>query len=373
MGEKMKTYGKTLQNFPSSSVPLSPSDPEVLNLMHANGLYNRRDMDWYNKFVRFPGVDPYNAMTVTHEYVFFTKPDLHLLNTSNGNIAHSLAAYTFFNDAISRYRPICEQLQFSCNRMNKQISKTDTSNPFMSILTNSLTSELQVPGIDVDHDVETGANVYGTKITYRGNSYTSDQDLSFDLEFEDTKYLEVYMLFKIYDEYCKYKNLGLIELDTNPNSSNYNDDLNWINYVYNRILHDQFSVYKFVVGEDGMTLIYWGKYTGVYPTSIPRDAFSSMNNQDTQKLTVSFKAQFFRDMDPVILTEFNSLTIGNENKRTAFYSKTNLPLYNTNYHAMEGRWSSMPFIADASINEKGNYVAESDIDKMTRYRLLWKN
>ena len=359
----LSEFGKTLSNFPKRS-GIRPNDSEIQAILNSRGVYNKREMDWYNKFVRIPGADPYNAMTVTHEYLFFTKPDLHLLNINTGRIANFLTPYTFFIDAVDRYKPICEQLQLSMT--NNSNSYTKSKNPFMTILTNSVTSGLDLPGIESENDQETGVNVYGTKISYRGNSYTSDQDCSFSLEFEDTKYLEVYMLFKIYDEYCRLKNMGMLELTpagkASSDSQN-DDDTIWINYTLKKILHDQFSIYKFVVGEDGMSIIYWARYTGVYPTGVPRDAFSDMTNENGQKLTVNFKAQFVRDMDPIILSDFNRIAISN-----SYYENLNdLPLFNQDAGIMDGRWSSMPYVAESK-RAYGNI----DTHNMSKYKLLWK-
>lgn len=358
---KISAYSKTLRDFPNRNI-LNPNNSDVRALMMANGIYDKRENDrMYNYFLRIPAMDPYNAVTVTHEYLFFTKPDLHLMN-SNGKVATSLAKYPFFIDAVDRYKPVCEQLQLSCKRntssRGSNLDLSASKNPFATLLSNTVKSELELPGIESENDQETGANVYGTKITYRGNSYTSDQDCSFSLEFEDTKYLEVYMFFKIYDEYCRYKNMGLIEF-TDPEG----EDLIWVNYTLNKVLHDQFSVYKFVVGEDGMTLLYWAKYTGVYPTGVPRDAFSNMNNEEGQRLTVNFKAQFVRDMDPIILSEFNNVALNDTNN---YSHRGNLPLFDQNRHHIDGTWSIMPYIA------RVDYRDETTADKMTRYRLLWK-
>lgn len=369
---QINQYGKTLSNYSNANQVL-PSNSEIQTILNSAGVYNRRDMDWYNKFVRIPGADPYNTMTTTHEYLFFTKPDLHLLNVYTGNIANFLKPYTFFVDVCNRYKPVCQQLQSTLSS-----STSGAKNPFMTILTNTVRSGLELPGLESENDLETGANVYGTKITYRGTSYTADQDCSFSLEFEDTKYLEVYMLFKIYDEYCRLKNLGMLEL-TPPNvadSSSYdedtmnNDDSTWINYTRKKILHDQFSIYKFVVAEDGMTIIYFARYTGVFPTGAPRDAFGDMDNDGTQKITVNFKAQFVRDMDPIIISDFNRLTM------TSYYrSKADLPLFNTTTKTIDGRWSSMPYIIEeAEYNNNNTYVARGNIQtyRMGKYKLLWK-
>lgn len=324
-------------------------DKEIRELLWSNGIYNRRTMGLYKSFSRIPIIDPDNALTHAKEYVFFTKPDLHLINRNNGDIADVLKPYPFFVDAVSRYREVCNQLQLSSNRI------FGINSGFMPILSNCIKSELDVPDAEADSDIETGANDYGTKITYRGTSYASDQEQSFSIEFEDTKYLEVFMLFKIYDEYEKYKNLGLLELDSN----NQDDEL-WINYTFKKILHDQFSIFKIIVGEDGESIIYFGKYTGVYPTGAPRSSFSSMQNQQGQSITVNFKAQFYRDMDPSIILGFNNLVESYNN-----VSKMRVvPITNDIENRFNGRW-----VTTAHIDIRDDY--ESSTGTKLRYKLKW--
>ena len=168
------------------------------------------------------------------------------------------------------------------------------------------------------------------------------------------------MLFKIYDEYCKYKNLGLIDID--PSNT---DDTRWLNYALNKILHDQFSIYKIVTAEDGMTIIYWAKYTGVYPTGAPRSALGDMNNDGQQVITVNFKAQFVRDMDPYTLSEFNRISLGD----TTFKRAADLPLFsdNENLSTIDGRWASTAYID--TIDGYNSLPADQ---RMCKYLLKWK-
>lgn len=332
------SHSPTLKN--NSSIAFNESSDDVRSLIMANGIYDRFDMDWYSKFSRFGVIDPYNALTTTREYIFITKPDLCILNSS-GTVSNVLANQAFFVDAVNRYKPIARQLQSS-------VSAND--GPFMTVLSNSITSSLDLPGISVD-SVESAGNIMGTRINYRGMS-RGNIDFDFNLEFEDTKYLDVYMLFKMYDEYEYLKWQGYLDF-TKAESDR------WINYIINKVLHDQVTMYKFVVGEDGYRIVYWARITGCYPTSIPRDAFSDMNNSEPQKITVGWKGHFVRDMDPIIITHFNQLV----SKKVD--GKAELPLFNQNSHAMDGRWASTPYIDIKNV---------TDAKRGTRreYFLRWK-
>lgn len=322
----MTGTSSTLSNKPSLIFSTESSDMKTL--MRSNGIFDRYEMNWYKKFSRFGIIDPYNTLTKTREYLFITKPDLCILGPS-GRISKVLSNNAFFVDAVRRYRPVIEQLQSSFSL---------SSGPFMTILSNAVTSTLDVPGISADM-VETAANVMGTKISYRGTSIKSDEELDFSLEFEDTKYLDIYMLFKIYDEYERAKWDGAIDF-TKAESDR------WKNYILNKVLHDQVSMYKFVVADDGYRIVYWAKITGCAPTSIPREAFSNMDDSVQQKLTVGWKGHFIRDMDPTIISQFNTLV------RPYVTGKSDLPLFNINTHTVNGDWASMPYIDIRTVNDQ---------------------
>lgn len=324
----------------NSSISFNTNSSDVNGLLMANGIYDRYDMKWYKKFTRFGIIDPHNALTATREYVFITKPDLCLMN-SDGTIHNLLKNNPFFNDAIGRYNQVARQLQSS-------ISGTD--GPFMAMLSNSLTSTLDVPGLSAEM-IDSSGNTMGTRMSYRGTSYKSDEDFNFSLEFEDTRHLDIYMLFKMWDEYEKLKWNGVLKF-------NNSDSQRWVNYIINKVLHDQVSIYKLVVDQDGSRIVYWARLTGCVPTTVPRDAFSDMTNTDVQKLTINWHSHFARDMDPVILTHFNILV------KDRVSGKTDLPLYDLNNHCMDGRWSSTPYIEARNVSNTHNTGYE--------YFLKWK-
>lgn len=314
--------GGSLTINSNSSLKFNSSSSDVKAAVMAHGIYDRYDMQWHKKFTRFGIIDPNNAMTNTREYIFITKPDLCLFDINGSGVNPILSNNLFFVDAISRYTDMAKQLQSS-------VSAGD--GPFMNVLSNSVTSSLEIPGITAE-DIETAGNIMGTRMSYRGTSYKSDVNTDFNLEFEDTKYLDIYMLFKMYDEYEKLKWNAALDF-TKCGSDK------WQNYIINKVLHDQVSIYKFVVAEDGYRIIYWARITGCYPNSIPRDAFGDMSGGGPQKLTIGWRGHFVRDMDPVIIYQFNQIVSGMVSK-----SSGDLPLFNNSGHIMEGTWASIPYI-----------------------------
>jgi len=311
--------------------PTAPDDnDDIRRDLKIAGIYDRNKMDWLNKFHRFGLIDPYNRLYNTREYLFFTKPDLHIFQNGNSGILNpELANSSFFVDLLARgYGPILSQLQYSSSKY-----------PFMNILSNTKVSNLDLPGISAD-DLETSANLYGTRLYYRKNSNISDENYDFSLEFEDTKHLEVYYLLKAYDEYQRKKYFGSI---TPP-----------AGYTLNKKLHDKISIFKFIVGDDGTTIIYFAKLHGCYTKNVPRDVFSELPIDGQIRYNIQWKADFVEDLEPVILAEFNDLA--------RVISGNTMPIYdNVNKH-INYKWATIPYIQPYT----------SQVTKYTTYKLKWK-
>lgn len=293
------------------------------------------------------GILDATAKTIsTKEYVFFTKPDLHIFDNETDKHGYALNPQLMntplFVDGFRRYKDVLAQLQSSIYLPNYHYNS-----PFMNLLSNNIKSSIDLPAISAD-DTATAANIYGTAITYRDTSEKSDDAFEFNVEFEDTKYLEVYMLFKFYDEYERKKHDGIVSPIEN--------------YIKYRILHDQFSVYKFIVGEDGESLIYWAKFYGVYPKGVPRDVMNEVSDNKI-RFTVPFKCQFMDDMDPQILTDFSLLT----NPNGTFKAVHSMHTVDPETGMGNLKFGTIPFISVDNINTD----KATPYERATLYKLRW--
>lgn len=309
-------------------------------IMESNFIQNSSNMDWLNKFARFGYVDPYNNITPTKEYLFFTKPDLHLFNNkSTSDLNTEIASNVFFLDEFDRYRHVMEQLQYSTNK----------SKPFMNILCNSVANSLELPSIN-SLESESNENIYGDKISYRHGSESGDVGFEFSIEFYETKNLEIYHLFKMWDAYYELKTKGII---TPPDLS----------YVTNMELHDQISIYKIIVADDMESILFYAKYFGVYPKTLPRDTFGSLDSGQL-KLSIDFKASFVIDNRPDIIQDFNQVSLLAAPSGTRFAN-----IYDNENQRVNYKWVGVPYIVfDKSVN--------NGIDKVGsigRYKLKWRD
>lgn len=300
-------------------------DGEILSTLNSNKIYNKNQIKKFSHFSRFGYFDPFNMNTVSKEYLFFTKMDLNLFQRNSQTLNPELANRPFFEMCRTNYIDTMNQLQLSTYRPNLS--------PFANLLTNTVKNNLDINDISID-ELETAGNVDGIRMVYPLTTPKSNNLQNFTLEFEDNKFLDVYMFFRIWYEYEALKSKGLVRPDRN--------------YIINRRLHDQMAVYKIIVGEDMSTIIHWSKLWGVYPTSIPRSVFGDL--QDGQiTIPVSFNAQWVQDMDPNILSDFNALS----NK---YYSKSSeIKLYDTEKQMINGKWCNMPYIDKSYLNNRRVY------------------
>lgn len=319
--------GQDLANFTLSS--------RLKSVANNNGIFNDdASHDPYTRFSKYGFIDFTGRLSTTREYMFFTKPDLHIMGEADGtrmnNLNPELENIPFFIDLLKRYPHVIEELQYSYGTGNY---------PFAKSLTNRLKDTLDLSSLS-SSDIDNPTNMYGTDYSYRGSSEFSDDNITFSLEFEDNKYTDMYMFFKAYDMYEQLKRVGRVS----PMNK----------YTNERVIHDQMSVFRFLVGEDLSTIIHSTKIIGVYPTNLPRDAFSTTDFTNGLVLNVSFKGAFPEDDDPLIITDFNDLM-------SDYKYNNSLSGYNAKHNCMNRKWAS------------GAYINLDENGKRIKYKFVWKD
>lgn len=316
------------------------------NTLAANKIFPKNKEQSYNKISRYGYIPLFETEQVCREYLFFTKPDLNIFGEDiytdfsyKTELNNYLKSIPFFVEANERNGDALRQLQYSVRDRN------GSKNPFMYFLTNHVTSKLDLPGISAESK-ESTSNIMGTAIQYRGHSYKSDNGYDFTLSFTDTAYLELYTIVKAYDEYMRLLKTG----EAKPKRD----------YIINRIISEQFSIYKFLVGEDGETILYYAKLTGCYFTDVPRSDMSDPGN-DGFKYSLSFHAQFVEDSNPLILADFNRVSPGGNKTKYA-------DVYDYKSNVVDNTWVRWPKII---IVDKDNDLQVERRGTKYDYRLKW--
>ena len=269
-------------NSTTDGMSFSPSN-YLQGIKHANLLFDRSEIDLVNKRYRFGIFTPSDTIHTVKEYLFFTKPDLYIyVSEKNGlRLNQGLQNKVYWMELLDKNPEIFYCLQDSISANNDH---------FNHLLENTVQSNLSIPALSSDM-VETPTNLYGVGYQYHGSSEASDDSFDFSLEFKDVKGLPVYHFFKAYEDYEKLKHHGVLEVN--------------VDNIIKKILYDQYSIYKFLVDEDGETIVYYAKLYGVKSKSLPRDVFENITFGNGLSYTVDFNAAFFEDMNPTIIKDFN--------------------------------------------------------------------
>ena len=315
----------------------------IKSILHSSNIFGRDEIDLYNKDYRFGYYNNHKNVSKLKEFLFFTKPDLNIMyrNPTTGEVDvnsmnSDLLSLPYWKDLFDKRKETIAALQDSYNLHSG-------NDHFNHLLQNSVISNLEIPGLE-GTVIESPVNEYGVGFNYRGSSESSDDSFDFSLEFKDTKWLDVYYWFRTYEEYQTLKHHGYI----GP----------WKGYITQRIIHDQFCIYKFMVDEDMETIIYYCKLYGVMPMNLPRDVFSNSEFDNGISYTINFKAAFFEDMNYNILRDFNALS-------SSFYNSQilDIPIYDSTFGGTDFRPAKAAYIVSEN---------RSDATGGKVYKLKWR-
>lgn len=129
-----------------------------------------------------------------------------------------------------------------------------------------------------------------------GNEINGNGELS--ITFRDNRANLVKWLFKIWTRYIEGCGSG----EFIPRWSN----------IVERVSDYTCSIYVFVIGKDGMSIISWCKYTGCFPVSFPHNWIfhqaTDLDSQSLSEVTISFQYNIYEALNPEIFTDFNFLS-----------------------------------------------------------------
>ena len=343
-GEKDSTGGKIntlIKNEHSTENILFNSD-YYYSARSGSNLFGPNEIDLYGHRYRFGLMNPYDTISTMREYLFFTKPDLHIVQMSDDGIIEGEMLNERL-EGIASWEMLLESKKITLAQLQDSYGQQLTPDRFNNILGNSCISNLEVPSL-TSTMVDTPVNSFGVGYSYRGSSEDSDDGPEFSLEFRDTNRLEVYEFFKYYEKYETLKSHGLVA------PCKY--------YTLNREIHDAFSIYKFLVGEDMETIIYYGKMFGVTPTTLPRDAFNTTQLDNGFTFSINFKAAFYDELETYILNDFNDLSYN-------YYYRLpyEVPVYNTTLGHVDTRPARSAYV---------EAVRDPYGIKPIKYKLKWR-
>jgi len=171
-----------------------------------------------------------------------------------------------------------------------------------------------------------GTTFSGYKVSYGKDDVESKTAGEFSTTFIDDKRIHVYRLIKLWVEYIAGVYRGRITPSENSE--------------LNRILDYVSSVYYILTAEDGETILFWTKYFGVYPTTIPSSQYSWQHGEllSPNEIQVNFTYSWKQDFDPKDLIAFNY----NARQTNSNYEYSRI--YDTELLMPGPTWVGSPFI-----------------------------
>lgn len=375
---------------------MQETDSDLKRTLHANGVFFLEDMKFNDSFYRYPRNDPYNYVDGAREYLFFTKPDLPLVHDGNASgvdafltaPAKNIAYFTDLAESPGYRKSVFSNLSYS------GVKKYDGC-PFIRILSNRKTSNMDIPDLQVE-ELETAVNMYGTKILYPKSSSSSDEGVDFNIEFEDDRFCEIYHLFKVWDYYRTLKWYGVVSPasflkeygDNKTNRTTFDEVLHamerdimepnhtydtpegdYVNYLFYKVLHDHIRVFKFLIDNDGETVLYAASAIGCYPKTIQRSTFSEIPDRGPLKINIGFKVSgWFDDNMTSVIQDFNDI-VGSW-KTYQECTENEWPIYDDSIGFVSQELVDVPFIVkvDPVSSSEGNPGRNTEF---ARYLFKW--
>ena len=241
----------------------------------------------YYTYNRYKTPDTNLAFNRSFTHIFFTKPDLNIVqadgsaNTQTQN--HTEAAMIW-----RRHPEIFHSLVDS--------GRLTAFNPscihnFNMLLSNQITSFN--PNDDTITTIKDGKTWLEHEMVY-GDSFNGRTSGQFNCTFTETKNFDVQNMLRLWITYINNVSRGVWSpLDK---------------HVHDRALDYASSMYMFIVGEDGESLLYWTKYYGVFPITNGANALGWQHGEENKGAPVyniDFVYSFKKDMSPISLYEFN--------------------------------------------------------------------
>jgi hypothetical protein len=151
-----------------------------------------------------------------------------------------------------------------------------------------------------------------------GTIITTNTGGTIDLQFRDTKYMDVYEMIRMWMWYIHKRTTG----EFFPPFNGYKFQNSWnmatsgtgelngytCSHPYDRALEYCASLYDIVVDETGTNILYWCKYYGIYPVSLSNGMLSNDKNGpliNEATITTTFRYQYKLENVYRTLCEFN--------------------------------------------------------------------
>ena len=261
-------------------------DDIASNMIDVIGSGVRSDNFNTDYFNRYRHIYPGDEIKSGKKYCFMVKPDL--------NVKEAISKDPFFMSLYNTRPYLLQALTHS--DITSEIGGVSEGNHFISFLSDR-TLSFSLPDFSVEeYKLEQPFTNFAT--SFAGNSNKSRTDQSTQVQFRDTVDLDILAFFDAWVKYIDLVSYGIV--------SPYYDYASSKLYYGTPIIDYATSIYEIITKPDGMTIIYWAKITGAFPTSIPHSnyQFNSTDEIDND-IEIQFSGGLPETLNPRILADFN--------------------------------------------------------------------
>lgn len=213
-------------------------------------------------------------------YVFVTSPSCNIEISDGMNWSDSIKVWNNYPNIKILIDNLCWGVSGHGNQM-----------PILTVLTNCV--ENFTPVDTSSQTITVGETWSKLKMTYAGPDNDSKSGGSFNLEFQELDGMPCTIINKIWYDYSQAVRIGLAKPTDDARNKRYVDYMS--------------SMYFFQLAPDGMSINYWCRYTGVFPTGMPYSSFSGKAGSDIIRISVPYSFMFKDDMELETLHEFNKV------------------------------------------------------------------
>lgn len=315
----------------------------------------KSNLNQFNIFKNYEGIDFFSTGI---GYVFITRPDLNLFPGDTKLTKETNRYHINVLDPFIRHlngTSIGKEILTSLTQNQSFDKNFNIPSGFIPSITNHCKS---FSPKDVQLDVlETQENMLGTRIVYGETTNKSISVDNFDLLFNELDSGFFIMLHKCWIEYINNVRRGIF-LAKKEN-------------ILSRVLDYASSLYYFLLGEDGESIVYWCKLTGVLPTTINYSSFDwIMGETKLREINVNYTYSLKEDMGISIFKDFNlsSLQFSDPNiaddKLNKYLDEISDPKKSGDKFILEKRksdnWGNIPLVVYSKETEKPRLIFLSE-------------
>lgn len=331
-----------------SNIPDPAVDQEIYKLKYnmdisykeVDDIYNDEDGYYlslqkklHNSFNRNKTQYADKELNKTFAYVFFTRPDLHILDRNLKLIDSEEQPLDIKYKYLYDNNPWC---------LKSLVKGGNANHDFLVFLSNE--AESFEVNDTVIKTIEHGETYNGHKVIYGVADQESNAAGEMSIRYIDTVNLDVFKMHTAWVDYINKVSRGIFK----P----------WDEYLSGKVLDYACSCYYFLCGADGSTILYWQKLTGVFPINTGENNFSwdSGTLLARPEINIKYMYSLRQSMDVFNLHEFNKLCKKTDTGPGSGFKK----LYSSDLCMTGSTLTHCPYILET----------KNEVEQ-TIYRLMW--